>query len=130
MHASIGLRVLSEAMEPTQVTQRLKIEPSRSWVKGEVIPKSKGDGPATSAGWFLYTDAVESDNPADHFRWILNKIIPLSDALRQLRADGFHIDLCCNLSATEHAFFTLPSDVLESLGTLGLPVDFLVAFDD
>jgi hypothetical protein len=90
------LRIYPGDLDPTEVTQRLGIEPTLCQWQGKLRHPGKPAHIASLNGWFLSSkDAVDSNDSRHHIDWILQQLVPCSEALKELQAMGARTDLFC-----------------------------------
>lgn len=118
---------MHESLEPEQITSLLKICPTQSWRKGDLIEAPGGIAPASMGTWMLMSTHLTNGEIQQHLEWLLALILPLESELRLLRNDGYYMDVWCDLSAELNAFFELSPKVLSGFARLDLKMDFSVS---
>lgn len=90
-------RVYPGNMDPTSVSERLGIEPTRSLTKGELAEGSFGSPKIASINaWFLGSRGeVESKDVRRHLDWLLDALTPKAEAIRALHKAGCKMDIFC-----------------------------------
>ncbi len=118
------LRIYPEALDPSDVTARLGIEPSDWQRQGE--SRKPGDRPAKLHGWFLSSEgAVESRDVRRHLDWLLARLTPRADAVVALQAEGCRMDVSCFwVSASGHGGPSVRPAQMGELARLGLELWF------
>jgi hypothetical protein len=119
----VTLRIYHDAIDPAFVSEQLGLDPSETIRKGDrrpsgfVIPRH---------GWFLSSrDRVSSKDCRRHLDWLVERISPAADTLRQLANDGFQIDISCFWdSESGHGGPTLSPDQMKRLAGLDLELWF------
>jgi hypothetical protein len=84
------LRIFAAELDPKQISQTLGLVPSSSQQRGQVITNSLGrDRTARLGVWRLSSDGhVESRDLRRHLDWLLAKLTPVADKLKELRRRG------------------------------------------
>jgi hypothetical protein len=93
----VTLRIYPEKLDPTQVTEQLRIEPS-SWQRKGDVRNPGGKVPRTYSlnGWFLSSEgALVSRDVRRHLDWLLGQIGAQADALLALQGEGCQMDVFC-----------------------------------
>lgn len=130
-HITVSLSIMGDSLRPDAVTGALRLTPSRTWTKGDKIATASGMKEADINGWFLYSYEVSSWDPAMHFKWLLDQLIPVKEELRKLKNEGHWMSICCTLSTNNSVgSLILPADVLSRLAALDLELDLTVAVQD
>jgi hypothetical protein len=122
------LCIYPESLDPAEVTNRLRIEPTEWQRRGE--PRKPGGWPAKRHAWFLSSDgAVESRDVRRHLDWLLSLIVPEADAILALQRDRCLMDVSCYwLSACGHGGPSVRPAQMGELARLGLELSFDVYF--
>jgi hypothetical protein len=107
-------------------TRALNLSPTRSWKKGEIINTVRGPAAGSSGGWFFYSTGGIENNLEQTLQALLTSIVPCSEAIRQLKNEGFWIDICCNVSSDDVVGFILSPQLLAQLVELQLEIDFSI----
>jgi hypothetical protein len=90
----VTLRIYPNSLDPTEVTKRLRIEPTHWQRRGE--SQKAGNRPAKLHGWFLSSNGeVESRDVRSHLDWLLSRITPQADAILALQRVGCRMDVSC-----------------------------------
>lgn len=126
------LRIYGHDLDPSQITNRLGIEPTRSQRGGEVFTNSIGQQRiANLGGWFLSSEGqVDSRDLRRHLDWLLNLLGPRAEALRSIQAiDGVWMDVNC-IWWSKHGDGgpTLSPEQVRGLADLDLECGFEIAF--
>lgn len=66
------LRILGFECRPDEISAHLGVEPSRSWVKGEIVPPRRR--PSDESGWELRSPLDEPYDLEDHALWLLDRL--------------------------------------------------------
>jgi hypothetical protein len=122
------LRIYPKSLDPSDVTARLGIEPSHWQRRGE--SRKLGDPLVKLHGWFLTSEgAVESHDVRRHLDWLLLHLVPRTDAVLALQADGCRMDVSCYwLSASGHGGPSVRPAQMGEFARLGLELWFDVYF--
>lgn len=117
----VSLKILGFQGEPEAITRRIGLEPTKTWRKGELIPRTVR--PRPTSGWELL--AIEGGGPelAPQIERLLDRIrgkeALLSDFGREAR-----LELSIVVYARESVpALHLPRETVEVLGKLGSAVD-------
>jgi hypothetical protein len=129
------LRIYPGEIDPTEVTDRLGIEPSSWQRRGEAIQGR--DGPpkvASLNGWFLSTEGLfPSRDSRRHIDRILDRLEPNAEALRSLQQEGCRMDVSCFwISQSGHGGPEIPPRQMGRLAGLNLMLwfDLYGPYDD
>lgn len=86
------LRIYHEDRSPSEVTSRLKIEPSDQMMKSR--KRSEKSKQLTFNGWFLESrNVVDSLDSRRHIDWILDQLSGRRNQIRTMLQEGFKIDI-------------------------------------
>lgn len=121
------LLIYPNEVDPTEVTERIGIEPSSWQRRGEVIPQAKGPPKvAELSGWFLTSKGqVESKDSRRHVAWLLDQIASKSEATRSLQKTGCTMAISCYWqSKNGHGGPTIPPSQMKTLGELNIELWF------
>ncbi len=114
------LRILGEHLDPSDVTARLQIVPSRAFIKGD---RRGTDGVWRHGYWGMTSqDKVQSMDLQLHIAWLLKQLEPVQVELKVLIAqEGIKADVFCFWEiATGNTGLVLSSETLGLLGKLNL----------
>jgi hypothetical protein len=122
------LRVYSESLDPSEMTNRLGIEPTDWQRHGEEW--QSGSQPAALHCWFLSSKGkVASSDVRQHLDWLLGIVVPRADAVRSLQSNGCRMDVFCFwVSASGHGGPSVRPTQMRELAELGLELSFDVYF--
>lgn len=85
------LRLFSDVIQPSAITELLNIEPTCTFTKGE--PNDRGFV-RTNNGWLLSSEhVVSSKDTRRHIDWILSQIEPKANQLQDLRSKMVEMDI-------------------------------------
>lgn len=114
-------------IDPTAITDRLGIEPSRWQRRGEVSGRA-GRPPkvATISGWFLTSkDQVDSRDSRRHIDWLLDRVASKAEAILSLQELGCKMAITCYwLSQSGHGGPTIPPAQMRRLADLNIELWF------
>jgi hypothetical protein len=130
MEVTVGLRIMSDHLDSERITRVLNISPTRTWKKGETIDTVRGQAPASSGGWFFYSTSTAENDLERTLQTLLTSLAPCSEAIHQLKKEGFWIDICCNISSDDVVGFILSPHLLAQLVGLELEIDFSIGPSD
>ena len=124
-----GFRVISENLDPTEITKILGIEPTRVQRAGE--PRTPGKPEIyKESGWFISTEGfLESLDCRDHLDWILERLASKQKEIKTLQDRGCWVDVSVMWdSRYGHDGPTLSPENLMGLSRLGIEVWFDIYF--
>ena len=127
-------RLKGDALEPGEVTDALRLEPSSSGVEGERLRRGRELRSRQIGVWLLRSDgAVESTSLERHLLYLLDMLEPSTAALAALRSQRtISADFFCYwLSATGHGGPEISSATLARIAALDADIglDFYGAGD-
>src|SRR5581483_12164918 len=82
---TVCFRLWSDDLVPSEVTERLGITPSLAYAKGEVWQVSKRTGRqyvARTGTWHLKTALPENATLDEHYRSLLQQLLPVASHIR------------------------------------------------
>ena len=124
----VTLCIYPEDLDPPTVTARLGIEPTSWQRRGESIWRDGRPLPriAPLSGWFLRSrEEVESKDSRRHLDWLLDRVIPVSDVMRALQAEGCRMNVWCYwLSQSGQGGPTLSTAQMRRMADLDLELWF------
>lgn len=127
------LLIYPGTMHPDVVSQQLKVEPTQKNIIGTTITNSRGKTREVKlSSWFLSSELhVASKDLRDHLDWLLNKISPAKNALKQLQCtEGITMTLCCVWrSKCGHSGPVLWPEQMRVIADLDLECSFDIYFD-
>jgi hypothetical protein len=86
----VKFQVIGDDLEPSVITQRLSIQPVKTWRKGEALPRNT-DISRDFSCWLISTDYEESIDINNQLRKILDLILVKRDELITMR-DELKVD--------------------------------------
>lgn len=121
----VTLRIYSDTMSPEEISSFLRMQPSDSTFKGEVVGE-KTKKVRKHNGWFLTSDgSVDSKDVRRHIDFLADKIAHLTSDLAELKNKGCLIDLSCFWSSENgQGGPTLSPNQLKKLAELELEIWF------
>ena len=128
------LRVYSPALPADAMTGLLHLEPTSTQPRRE--RETRGDQVVRGRdhGWFLNSEGhVDSRDVRRHVDWLLDRIVPVAEQLRELLRMDPHAKaaVCCLwVSASGHGGPVLSGPQLTRLAELGLDIWFDVYFSN
>lgn len=125
------LRIMSENLDPDEVTSFLAIKPTKEQRRGEFISSDSKKRYKTS-GWFLSTKGIlDSLDLRVHLDWILDQVENKKNEFHELIKRKYLVDVCVRWdSRSGHGGPTLSPKHLSGFGDLGVEVWFDVYFFD
>jgi hypothetical protein len=128
----VTLRVYPGEITPTEVTERLGLEPSETQTRGAVVTNKRGRTRTVKLhGWFLTSKGeVESRDARRHLDWLFARLAPVEEALHALQnTPGVRIDISCGWwSAHGHGGPAVSPKQAQQLAALRLELWFDVYF--
>ncbi len=123
------LRIMSEELDPSKVTEILNVEPTKYHRKGD-FRSEKLQKPYTTSGWFISTKGIlESLDARRHIDYILNKVQGKENEIALFKEKGYLVDLCVRWDSNNgHGGPTLSPSQLVGLGELGIEMWFDIYF--
>jgi len=124
------LRVYHDTADPNDVSSALGLTPSSTQRVGEQFERRGIIRTYRLAGWFYGSkSAVESYDSQKHLHWLCDRLEPLDQQLRALRAAGWRMDIACFWdSSPGHGGPTLSPALLRRLAALEIELWFDVYF--
>ena len=128
----VTLMILGEDLDPTVVSQTLKLRPSQSWKRG--APQSlKGvalDSTHSWGGWKKFLPPSQKARPLPaQLRYWVRTLRGRERMLAKLAASGHWCTLDCYVGTDATASLILPVDLQRSLSALGLDLRLSVWVD-
>jgi len=94
-YAHAWLRIMSDDLDPDEVTRLLGVSPTETQRRGDPRPGKEGRTYKKS-GWFLSTaGTLTSRDARHHFDWILERIRGKKEAFTVFHSRGYLVDVCC-----------------------------------
>ena len=87
------LRLLADDLDPDDVTRRLGITPTDSFLRGDPHGRGVSDHRHSSGGWLRDTSASVSKDAQRHVVELLNLLEPVATEYRAMRQDGVDADV-------------------------------------
>jgi len=118
------LRIFSEHVSPDEMTRVLGVAPTSSVRKGHLRNPREPRSESKTNCWYLGSrDSVQSKDCRRHIDWIVERIYPAKEALRQLREAGAEISICCTWESSENQGGPIMTPKqMGPLSELGIPV--------
>src|SRR5690242_8000825 len=124
--SSVTLVVTSEGLRPDEVSERLGLEPSRTWVKTEGHKAPGGPAPFCPArgGWTLFQPEALRDRPwEDQLLYWLELLETRADAIRSVEALEGNVTLHCLVASDDAVRLFLQPVVVQRLAKLGIGLE-------
>lgn len=120
------LRVYHPDLDPDALSAKLGLSPTDAQKKGQ----ARHGVPAKMGGWFLSSAAiVHSRDCRRHIDWLLEQLSGKERILKQLRSEGYRMDISCFwASAYGHGGPVLSPQSMQKLAQLELEIGFDVYF--
>lgn len=92
---NVIVRIFGKALEPDEVTARLRIEPSYAHRPGEKHDRT--GRPLPYGMWHLSSEhRVDPHELEEHISWILDQLEPVREAVQEFKSrEGVQVDLYC-----------------------------------
>jgi hypothetical protein len=113
-----SFRIFGDFPDPALITERLRIEPSKSQPRGS---RNRQGFLYKESGWWLESPLPRETHIEEHLRWLLDRLVPVSEGIRELARDGWRIDIFCGLHPKYgDEGFVLDHRLIQDLATIGL----------
>ena len=129
----VSFRMTSETLQPDLITQQTNIQPTWSYAKGELSApiwiKGELKVPPMAKPWGMWAVEYESSNVESTIRQLLTLISPKSSLFEQLK-NRFAAEISIGVwwePSEGQGGYTLPSNLLIQLASLGERIDFYFA---
>ncbi len=111
------------AGEASEITCKLGLEPTKTWLKGDAWLPNK---PRAFSCWELYSPVDCAEIFLDtHLKAILDIIEPKRTQILELREQGYSIGInCVGYYYDAHPGFNLSAELLSRLSTFSMDIDF------
>jgi uncharacterized protein DUF4279 len=124
------LRIMSEDMNPDEITEVLGVTPTQIQRKGDQRSYGKLKVHETSGWWISTKEKLDSLDARHHLDWILDQISNKQQEVAMLQQRDYLIDVCVRWdSKSGHGGPTLSQKQLRGFGNLGIEVWFDIYFD-
>ncbi len=127
------LRIVSDSMDPMEISAALKVEPTSSYRQGDAKPYRLATNPTYSTNaWFFSSQGKSSSRDCRrHLDLLIDAVICNADALVHLRQIGCDMDVTIFYSYTQGGPTMSPAQ-MAALASAGLSVwwDLYRASDD
>jgi hypothetical protein len=116
--ASFG--VYGDAFDPGEINALLDVEPSRVFLKGDLIGPRSGDRRRRHSAWLLNSPLSENVPMELDLAWLLDILEPRRDQVQAL-AQKYKVIFFCGFSSENgQGGFTITSAMLARLAKLGI----------
>jgi hypothetical protein len=126
------LRIYGDELDPELISNRLRISPSKSQRKGQVLASRLGRiRTANIGGWFLSSESnVDSKDLRDHLDWLVAQLRDVVPELTQLQIQpGIRMRVTVIWwSKGSDGWFTLTPQHMRALAEMNLECQFELAF--
>lgn len=111
------------AVEPLEISRKLEIEPTKTWLKGDDWLPSK---PRKSNNWEIHSSIDRSEIFLDkHIESVLKIIEPKRLQILSLLEQGCDIGInCVGYYYSEHPGFHLSAELITRLASFSIGIDF------
>ena len=129
-YAHAWLRIMGDDLDPDEITQLLKIQPTRTQRKGKPWV-GRGSHTYKISGWFLSTEKIlTSHDSRHHLDWILEHIRGKQHAFNTLHSRSYTIDACCRWdSMSGHGGPVLSPTQMQGFAELDIEVWYDIYLD-
>jgi hypothetical protein len=117
----LTLCIYHETIDPSVVSERLGIEPTRVFYKGKPS-RAGGTHHATSNAWFLSSEGkVPSNEFAAHLGYLMHCLSGKYDQVRSLKEEGYRLELSCYwMTESGLGVIEIPPGDIQQLADLGV----------
>jgi len=125
----VSFRIGDDNLEPDKITMALGIKPSFSHKKGDIIPGMAKPYKRPSGLWGVDSPLPSNADVSSHLTAILNIIEPKLPQLKKIQQQGYGMDIavgCIYDSNRQSETFTLPANLVQRLGKLGVEIYFTI----
>ncbi|WP_211441961.1 DUF4279 domain-containing protein [Collimonas humicola] len=122
------LRILEFGCDPSEITKCLNLQPTSTWVKGEIVSKTgKGILRHQENGW-AWCSNLDSEEKVLDFRDLFDDIFrnlnPIKDKFQYLPNNSVIQLACCAYIRNCAPAFTLDERIIKLLAEINASVDF------
>ena len=125
--AYVKLAISSDSLAPEEITQRLGIEPTEVFQKGDFIVETENYKHHHSANlWIFHTDShCSSRQVEEHLKWLLDEqLYDKRQGIRDLQGDGATVSIYAHTNAfVSTSFMRLDPDIFQKLASLKVEVE-------
>jgi len=122
VHEIYACFTITDSFDPAEITRRIGIEPTESWRKGAIHPKSRLV--RESSRWSLFSRLARTAELEDHVRDIIAQMDQKAEAFRSLSEEfGGHIQVA-GYFITQEPRFHFDKRTVEALAKYSLSVGF------
>jgi hypothetical protein len=125
-HIEVSFRIIAEDLNPTEISERLRLQPDESNVKGEVPAGRRPLSPFRTGSWQLHSHLDPAEKFEAHLMHILDRLEPCKEDLRKI-AQSAHLDFYCKIE--NESAFLLSAEVLGKIGDIKAEL-YAAFFDD
>jgi hypothetical protein len=124
----VELRVMGFDCHPSEITKLLKLQPTSTWIKGELVSKSgRGIKKNEENGWALRADWKSTEQPIDFsdlFDDLSKRVFPVKERFAELSKESSIQVACCAYIREYAPAFTLDEPTIRLLADINASVDF------
>lgn len=119
--------IAGEHLNPTKITEELRIEPNIAYAKNDVVKSRTGVQRRSRGLWLVDSEnRLQSTSLERHLLYLINKLEPYRDVIQfYVDSNEYHVNfLCCWVSSSGHGGPVLSPDILRRLSGLCEEVSF------
>jgi len=122
------LSIVSDSVEPDEISKILSIAPTSSKVKGEMFKSIKVE----KNGWYLSSEnELSSTNTCDHIDWLFDKLKNKEDVVKELQSKGCRVAIGSFwLSKNGRGGPILETKQILELAKFNIPIGWDVSFEE
>ncbi len=120
-------QISGDDLIPQTVTNRLGIEPSSSWAKGDLLPSRSGTIRRRTGTWMLESEGrLQTTSLERHVLFLLTDLEPRAAVICAfLRETGFEASFACYwMSSSNHGGPIVSNDTVRRISQLGASIWF------
>jgi hypothetical protein len=123
-----AFRIISDRLDPDQISSLLGIKPDHSHKKGEPNNRRSKSGkiivgPVHKTGiWSIYSTLPETSSLEEHLTSLIGRLDPVGDKIKQLSTEGYRVDIFCGYFFNHgvQGGFDISPKTLERIGKMGI----------
>jgi len=127
IESKVSLRIMGNSVNPKEISDLLKIQPSYTHRKGDrnILFSGRRIGDRTENIWSLESEVDSFSCVEEHLSSLVGLLKNKNEELQILRKNGLRMDLFVGIFCEEEQFgFSMGQDLVSNLASLGLGVEF------